>query len=100
MKSWWRIIPPQSVVKTGLYKYIRHPLYLSNIILLFGLFWFLSDVKISCIFIYLYIHFVLDRIDREEQLLIFMFGNEYINYLKTTPMLIPFLKKKSTIKEH
>jgi len=31
-------------------------------------------------------------------MLTFMFGDEYLGYLKNTPMLIPFFKK-TTIKE-
>jgi protein-S-isoprenylcysteine O-methyltransferase Ste14 len=98
MESWWRIIPPKKIIKTGLYKYIRHPIYLSNILLSFGLVWFLCGIKISSVFTYLYLQFVMDRIDREEQMLTFMFGDEYLGYLKNTPMLIPFFKK-TTIKE-
>jgi len=90
-KSFWRIIPPNKVKTNGIYKYIRHPMYLGNILFCFGIFGWLVGIKLSICLTYLYIHFVMDRIDREEQMLVMIFGDDYIEYMKRTTMLIPFI---------
>ena len=94
MKSWWRIYPPEKIITTGAYKYVRHPIYLANTIFAFGLFWLLCGFKFAIAFEYIYAQFIFNRIDQEEQMLTMLFGKEYLDYLKKTPMLIPFLRRK------
>ncbi len=80
----------QNLVETGLYKYIRHPLYSSLIYLGMGA--FLKDVSVvsSIVMIILVINFYLTA--KEEELFnIKQFGCEYEEYMKRTKMFIPFL---------
>ncbi|KAJ5788199.1 hypothetical protein N7457_003189 [Penicillium paradoxum] len=77
------------LVKTGLYQYLRHPSY-------FGFFWWglgtqLILGNIVCFVGYALVlwRFFSSRIKREEAYLISFFGDEYIEYRKTTPVGIP-----------
>jgi len=91
IKFSWRIIPPQELTTNGLYSKIRHPMYLGTFIFTIGLFWLLVGFKIAICLNYIVMQFIFDRIDREEQLLIMIFGDKYIEYIKKTKMLIPFI---------
>jgi len=74
-----------------LYKYIRHPSYLGSIISLTGLsiaFESLLSLIFSLILSSIFYGY---RINVEEKELIKIFGNGYLNYIKRTKKLIPFL---------
>lgn len=77
------------LVKTGLYKYIRHPLYCSLLLLGTGVMFkdpgiiqvFIGAVNISAISLTALI---------EEKEMISKFGDEYKSYMMETKMFIPF----------
>ena len=75
----------------GLHKYVRHPLYLGTLLFIWALFLIfpLLSNLIACIIITLY---VLIGIRFEERKLYLEFGDDYKNYARKTPMLIPSLK--------
>ena len=78
----------------GLLQYMRHPLYSGTLLMIMG--YFVFDPKVSTfisttmIFIYIMI-----GIQFEERKLIKTFGNEYLEYMRKTPMLIPRFWKKA-----
>ena len=37
------------------------------------------------------LNFIFDRIDREEKFLITVFGKKYIDYMKQTKIIVPFI---------
>ena len=79
------------LMKEGIYKYIRHPIYAGGILCSFG-----SIFIFRCIFIgslgFLYIFFVLFvRLKQEESMLMKEFGEEYLNYMKSSKRLLPFI---------
>jgi len=78
------------LVKSGIYGYIRHPLYLS--IFLFGTGVMLKDTEpfqLVLGVINLVAIFFTARIEEKE--MIAKFGNEYRMYMKETKMFIPFI---------
>lgn len=78
----------QILAQAGIHYYVRHPLYLGTFLLIWGLwmiFPFLSLLIMNTI-ITLY---TLLAIQFEEQKLEIEFGENYINYKKKTPMIIP-----------
>lgn len=88
----WRVKYPDSLCTNGIYKFIRHPMYLGGIIGYFGLFLYASNnLILSIVFIAFVISFCLDRIDREDQLLYNKFDNEFEEYFNKTSALIPRL---------
>lgn len=79
------------VLKTdGLYELVRHPMYFSIIIMLFGglmyapSYAYLLSACITVIYIYV-------GASLEEKRLLQQFGKQYEKYRDKTPMLIPFL---------
>jgi len=79
------------LIEKGLYKYIRHPSYLGSILSLTGLsiaFESLLSLIFSLILSSIFYGY---RINVEEKELIKIFGNDYLNYIKRTKKLIPFL---------
>jgi protein-S-isoprenylcysteine O-methyltransferase Ste14 len=78
------------LVKTGLFKYIRHPLYFSLFLLGTGV--MMKDLRILQIIfgaINLIAIYITARIEERE--MIAKFGNEYQEYKKETKMFIPFI---------
>lgn len=79
------------LIKQGIYKYIRHPIYSGSIIgvLGFGLVFRALIVLIFCLVLYFIIF--RQRMIYEEQILEDKFGQEYVTYKKKTKRLIPFI---------
>jgi protein-S-isoprenylcysteine O-methyltransferase Ste14 len=78
------------LVKTGIYKYIRHPLYLSIFLLGTGI--MLKDpatFQIVLGIINLIAVYITARIEENEMKA--KFGDEYRSYMKETKMFIPFI---------
>lgn len=77
------------LITKGIYRYIRHPLYLGYILLLFGYSFAFSSFFSSCIIILIVLPLTKSRMDLEEKLLIANLGEKYSNYIKHTNRLIP-----------
>ena len=78
------------LVKRGAYKYIRHPLYTSLLLLGWGAF-FKDPSILSAIFAVAASAFVIATARIEEKENLKRFGDDYAVYMKTTRMFIPFL---------
>lgn len=79
------------LVVTGLYRTVRHPLYLFSIIL-FWLFPHMTDLTFA-FFLAGMLYFLIGTIPEERKLLQ-TFGEEYRQYRREVPWLIPGLKFK------
>ena len=83
-----RILPEHKLVKQGIYKHLRHPIYLGSMLAFFS---------VPLIFHSLYglfvtafaVPFILHKIQIEEQMLVEKFGDEYRDYVKHSKRLIP-----------
>jgi protein-S-isoprenylcysteine O-methyltransferase Ste14 len=73
---------------TGIHTYVRHPLYLGTLAMLWSVFLFfpLLNNLIACLAITVY---TLIGIRLEERKLLQIFGRQYAEYRRHTPMLIP-----------
>jgi len=76
------------VIDIGVFKIVRHPIYLGSILTYVGFLFFTFSflgflVWLVIIFFYFYISYY------EEKLLLKKFGEEYRNYQKRVPMIIP-----------
>ena len=81
----------QRVVDSGPYRYVRHPAYLGMFLSLIGLgFSLLSWAAVLEILVVFGVA-VGYRIRIEEKVLLAEFGEEYIQYMKRTKRLIPFI---------
>ena len=78
------------LVQSGIYHFIRHPLYASLLYLAWGIFFKSPSLLDACLAVvasaFLY---AAARADEAECLL--KFGNEYTRYMKKTKMFIPYI---------
>jgi protein-S-isoprenylcysteine O-methyltransferase Ste14 len=80
----------QTLVTTGPYRYVRHPIYTSMILMFIGTILYYGALFISIFFVILGISFIL-RTRKEEEIMIKLFGEKYTEYMKRTKRLIPFI---------
>jgi protein-S-isoprenylcysteine O-methyltransferase Ste14 len=79
-----------NLVTTGIYKYIRHPLYSSLLLLAWGIFFKLPSwtgatlAAVTTVFL-----FATAKADEAE--CIQFFGSDYQEYMQTTKMFIPYI---------
>lgn len=77
------------LITAGLYRFVRHPLYTFSLLIL----WLSSKMSLNFFVVYLALTiYVLVGIIFEERKLLLEFGQEYVEYRSSTPMLIPGLK--------
>ena len=81
----------QKVVKNGPYKLIRHPAYAGAILTLTGLGLALQSWGAVLITLLIFSLAYGYRIHIEENALILKLGNEYMNYMKRTKRIIPYI---------
>jgi protein-S-isoprenylcysteine O-methyltransferase Ste14 len=72
-----------NLVKSGIYKTIRHPIYVFSFTFIAGFFIF-THVFYGLIFLFVLVVLQLKRIKKEEAVLIEKFGDEYVEYKKQT----------------
>ena len=89
-KYWSKETGKGRVVKTGIYKYIRHPQYTGFMLITFGM--ILEWATLPTIIMWPFIVLLYYRLaKREEKDMIKEFGEEYIMYMKKTKRFIPFI---------
>ena len=78
------------LVTVGLYRYIRHPMYSSLLFLGWGIY-FKSPSWLDLVLVLLCTFFLIATARMEESENIKYFDGEYVDYMKRTRMLIPFV---------
>jgi protein-S-isoprenylcysteine O-methyltransferase Ste14 len=79
-----------ALVTSGIYRYIRHPLYASLVLLGTGIFF--KDITIAttiCALVNLWAMAATAKIEEHEMLI--KFDDEYARYMQRTKMFIPFI---------
>jgi len=81
-----------TVIRKSVFSVVRHPIYLSEILLYCGL--LILSISLAAFVVLLMATLFLHYISRyEEKLLLARFGQEYQNYMQEVPMWIPRLRK-------
>ncbi|MFX0013423.1 MAG: methyltransferase family protein [Promethearchaeota archaeon] len=78
------------LITHGIYRYIRHPLYLGYILFLFGYAFAFGSLFFSSLIIVFMLPLTKSRMDLEEKLLLANIGEKYSDYIKHTKRLIPW----------
>jgi len=81
------------VIRDGVFAIVRHPIYLSAILLYLGLLVLALSLVAAAVWIVI-IAFYVYLCRYEEKLLLEKFGNAYQNYMQAVPMLLPRLWKR------
>ena len=86
---------PATVVSSGAFRYVRHPLYLGSILIYFG--FTVSTASLFClgllVVIVVFYNFIASY---EEKLLEVKFGETYVTYQKNTGKWVPYLGKRDS----
>ncbi len=81
------------VITKGVFGIVRHPIYLSEILLYLGA--IVLSISLVAAAVWIITIFFLYYISRhEEKLLLARFGEEYERYKKETPMLVPLIRRR------
>jgi protein-S-isoprenylcysteine O-methyltransferase Ste14 len=80
---------PSQLTTEGLYHYVRHPLYSAGLVFI----WLMPLMTVNVLTINISLTvYVITGAYFEERRLRHDFGQDYTDYMATTPMFIPFLK--------
>jgi protein-S-isoprenylcysteine O-methyltransferase Ste14 len=84
------------VIRNGIFRFVRHPIYLSEIIFYLGL--LIINLSLAATLVWvagiLFLHFI-SRF--EEKLLLERYGEEYRQYMKEVPMWIPYFRNQKRL---
>lgn len=80
----------QELVTTGPYRFVRHPIYTSIMLMYIGTILYYGSLFISVMFVIVAVCFIL-RAKKEEEIMIKLFGRQYIGYMKRTKTWIPWI---------
>jgi len=87
---------PSKLTTSGLYHYIRHPLYTAGLAFI----WMMPLMTVNVLVINLSLTiYVITGAFLEERRLRREFGQDYYDYMVVTPMFIPFLKGNKSPRE-
>ncbi len=80
------------LIKKGVYKYIRHPLYAAHLLWALAQLLLIPNWIAGPSFLLLSIPLYFYRVPKEEDMMIKQFGEEYLVYMKKTGMIFPKIK--------
>jgi protein-S-isoprenylcysteine O-methyltransferase Ste14 len=79
------------IIKDGIYKIIRHPLYFGMLLIYAGYAAILCSVLGLIFLLFIVTPAYINRIHAEEEALLDRFGDEYKLYMESTKRIIPFI---------
>lgn len=84
-----RLLKEQTLITSGPYHYIRHPIYTAFILILGSTFFISANWMIGLTWIGMSALEIASRIGYEESLMLENFGDQYREYMKKTGRLLP-----------
>jgi len=88
-----RIMEQHSLITSGVYRHIRHPMYTAHLLWAIAQGLLLANWLVGWAFLVLSIPLYLMRIPKEERMMIEHFGEQYRSYMSRTGRLIPRIRK-------
>jgi protein-S-isoprenylcysteine O-methyltransferase Ste14 len=89
-----RIYENHTLIKTGIYRYIRHPLYSSTILMIYGFSFLFINPMVFLLNTIIFIPFMIYRARQEDELLHSMFEDEFIEYESRTGLFMLKIRKR------
>ncbi len=93
-----RIYENHTLTTTGIYKHIRHPLYASTILMLYGFSFLFFNFAVFALITVVFIPFMIYRANQEDKMLADTFNGAFEEYKKKTGLFIPKMKKHNIYK--
>ena len=90
------IDPPKELVATGLYHYVRNPIYLGVLTIIIGHFLWFKTIWMLDYAVVVFLAFHLFIIFYEEPTLKRKFGATYESYYKSIPRWVPKIRRRQT----
>lgn len=87
-----KIYENHTLVTTGIYKYIRHPLYSSTILMLYGFSLLYANFVVFALNTVIFIPFMVYRAKQEDELLFITFKDAFTEYKSKAGMFIPKMR--------
>lgn len=85
--------PAGAVIDTGVYSYVRHPMYLGSLLILLG--FTVTTLSMLSLFVWVVLFLFLDRMAAyEERDLTRILGQPYVDYQKRVPKWLPYKGSK------
>jgi len=91
-KSWSdtpRMMKEQSLITSGPYRWVRHPIYTTFLLILGSTLFISSNWLIGFAWLGMTLLEIVSRIGFEEALMLEYFGNQYLEYMQRTGRLLP-----------
>lgn len=88
-----KIYKDHHLVTTGIFHFVRHPLYSSTIMMLYGFSFLFRNYLVLILVSLIFIPFMIYRARQEESALSETFGDIYTEYKSKTGLLFPKLRK-------
>jgi protein-S-isoprenylcysteine O-methyltransferase Ste14 len=85
------IAPPQNLVVTGLYRYVRNPIYVALVAVILGQAALFGDQRLLAYGVLVWLAFHVFVMGYEEPVLVDTFGTEYEDFRANVPRWIPRL---------
>jgi protein-S-isoprenylcysteine O-methyltransferase Ste14 len=80
-----------TLVKTGVYRYIRHPMYSAFLLFALAQALLLSNWLADAVGLVAVGFLFISRISREENMMLDLFGEEYRSYMSVTTRIVPWI---------
>ncbi len=90
------VLEDHRLITHGAYAVVRHPVYLGAFLIWLGLALAFSNVLALVITVVYVIPLYILYLRAEEHMMLESFGEVYRDYRSTVPMLLPFLRRRST----
>ena len=90
-----KIYEDHSLIQKGIYKYIRHPLYSSTILMIYGFSLLFINYLVFIANTIIFIPFMIYRARQEDRLLSQYFKEQFDDYQTNTGLFLPKMKKRS-----
>lgn len=93
-----RIYEGHTLTMTGIYKYIRHPLYASTVLMLYGFSFLFFNIAVFALATVVFIPFIIFRAKQEDKMLADTFNGAFEEYKNKTGMFFPKMSRHSSKK--
>ena len=83
----------KSLTVTGPYMFVRNPMYIGRYFLILGILMMTGSILLMLIATVMYYFYMVNRVNREENILLALFGEDYEQFRRDVPPYLPTFKR-------